>query len=106
MRDLGELRVFTVEAVLAVFCALVLLPVHGLLVLADRTSLRILLKRARTGASERARCRAVQPKSTWTITRMLRTFPSRVAVDVYPKRPAQHHLDFRHSLPAESPGAG
>jgi len=106
MRELGELRPFTVDAVLAVLCALVLLPVYGLLVLADRTSLRMMLKPARATGSEPARRRAVQPKVTWTITRMSRTFLSRVAVDVSARRPAQHHLEFRHSPPAESPGVG
>jgi len=82
MREMGELRPFTVDAVLAVLCALVLLPVYGLLVLADRTSLRMMLKPAGATGSEPARRRAVQPKVTWTITRMSRTFLSRVAVDV------------------------
>ena len=106
MRNVGESRAFTVDAVLAVFCALVLLPVHGLLLLADRTSLRMMLKPARATGLERARRSAVQPKPTWTITRMPRTFLSRVAVVVHRRRPAQHPLDFRHSPPVESPGAG
>jgi hypothetical protein len=104
MRHSSALRFDTADAVFAAVVALVLLPVHGLVLLADRTSLRNLLVPARPLEAGHARRRTHQPGQTWTITRELRTIFSRAAVRHSDARRAPHTLNFRHTPPAESPG--
>src|SRR6185437_4263930 len=104
MRHSSDLRSDTVDAVFAAVVALVLLPVHGLARLADRTSLRILLADARRFDDAPARRRAHQPGPTWTITRGFRTLFSRAAASHSDVRHAPHTLRSRHAPPAESPG--
>src|ERR1700712_690139 len=83
----GVLRAGSANAALAVLCALVLAPIYGLLIVADRTPTRL--------------------GSAWTITRSIRTFFSRAGVDAAClTQPTPHSLQFRHANPVESPGIG
>src|SRR5262249_17828127 len=104
-RDVGDLRAFLANAVVAMFRSLVLFMVRGLSQWAHRTPLRNQLLHP---VVAHAAHDSAQPELAWTITPVARTSPSRDAATWYatesvPPRRAAHHL-IRQARPDESPG--